>query len=300
MADVPPPAPAPSNAAPKPAVKAAPKPKAASVKVKRPTPAQHGQWVRTWHAPAPNKTAPVDDDGRPMLALYALNTNERVELAAAGDHGGFSARDLDLAAHLLREPHSGCEHPIDPRLLDLVYRIQTYFHAQEIRVLSAYRAPHGHRRSNHGLGRAMDLIVPGATDEEVAKFARELGFVGVGIYPSSGFVHVDVRQRSYFWVDRSGPGRRNRERGILGDLAAKSDSQAKERGEHPTPPFGPPKSFPDVDTWLRTRPAPPPPTPSDDDDDDEGSAPGESGMGSPRSGAGPEASARSGPGPEAS
>jgi len=241
-------------------------PKAAPAKTKgRLTAAQQGTRVRGWHAPAPNKTAPVDDEGRPMLALFSINTNERIEMPAAGDHGGFSARDLDRAAHLLREARSGCEHPMDPRLLDLVYRIQTFFHAQEIRVLSAYRAPHRHRRSNHGLGRAMDLIVPGATDEEVAKFARELGFVGIGIYPASGFVHVDVRQRSYFWVDRSGPGRRNRERGVLGDLAARSDSQAATRGEQPTPPFGP---LGDVDAWLRTRPSQAPP-PNEDDDDDE-------------------------------
>ncbi len=77
----------------------------------------------------------------------------------------------------------------------------------------------------------MDFIVPGARDEDVAAFARTLGFVGVGIYPVSGFVHLDVRDRSYFWSDSSGPGRRNRERGILGDLARSSDRAATARGE---------------------------------------------------------------------
>jgi hypothetical protein len=83
----------------------------------------------------------------------------------------------------------------------------------------------------------MDLVVPGASDSDVAKFAREEGFAGVGIYPVSGFVHVDVRERSYFWVDTSGPGKRSRIRGILGDVAAKSDAQALARGEHPIGPF---------------------------------------------------------------
>jgi hypothetical protein len=49
----------------------------------------------------------------------------------------------------------------------------------------------------------------------------------------SGFVHVDVRDRSYFWSDVSGPGRRNRERGILGDVARSSDRDAAARGELP-------------------------------------------------------------------
>ena len=249
----------------------APKPKKPTAKA-----AQVSARMRGWHTPTPNKAPPLDDDGRPKLALYSLNTNDRVEMAAQSDHGGFSARDLDRAAHVLRDSRNGCEHPMDPRLLDLAYRIQTNFHAQEIRIVSAYRAPRRHRKSNHGLGRALDMIVPGATDEEVAKFARELGFVGIGVYPSSGFVHVDVRSRSYFWVDRSGPGRRNRERGILGDLASRSDSQAVTRGEHPTPAFAP---LGDVDAWLRTRsshaaaPAPP-----DEDDDEEGM---ENGNGTP-------------------
>ena len=52
------------------------------------------------------------------------------------------------------------------------------------------------------------------------------GFAGVGVYPTSGFVHVDVRDRSWFWIDKSGPGRKNRARGVLGDVAKRSDELA--------------------------------------------------------------------------
>jgi uncharacterized protein YcbK (DUF882 family) len=247
-----------------------PKPRStqANKATKKPSPARYGEYVRKWHAPVPNKLAPVDAAGKPMLALYSLNTNDRAEMPAGSEHGGFSAQDLDRAAFVLREPSSGAEHPIEPRLLDLVYRIQSHFHAQEVRIVSSYRAPRRKRTSNHGHGRAIDLIVPGTTDDEVAKYARELGFVGVGVYPTSGFVHVDVRQRSYFWIDRSGPGRRNREKGILGDLASRSDAQALSRGERPAAPV---LVGGDVDAWLRTRPATapinPPPMEEDDDDD---------------------------------
>jgi uncharacterized protein YcbK (DUF882 family) len=182
------------------------------------------------------KTAPLDASGRPLLVLQGLNIPDRVELTPRSDRGGFSAEDLDRAAHVMRD-HSGNEHPVDPRLVDMVYRIQAHFHAQEIRIISGYRTPHGGATSNHGKGRAMDLVVPGAADEEVAKLAREEGFAGVGIYPVSGFVHVDVRERSYFWVDSSGPGKRSRMRGILGDVAARSDAQAVARGERSVGPF---------------------------------------------------------------
>ncbi|MBX3212266.1 MAG: YcbK family protein [Labilithrix sp.] len=192
---------------------------------------------RAWHTPTPGKSAPVDDAGRPMLTLQALNMPEHVTLAASRETGGFSAEDLDRAAHLLRDPRSGNEHPIDPRLLDLVYRVAVRFSAHEVRIISGYRTPRHGRHSNHAKGRAIDLVVPGASDEDVARFAREQGFVGVGVYPTSGFVHLDVRDRSYFWVDSSGPGKRSRTRGILADLATKSDARAVARGEHGVGPF---------------------------------------------------------------
>jgi uncharacterized protein YcbK (DUF882 family) len=208
----------------------------------------YGASVRSWHAPVPDRSAPVDDHGRTMLVLASINTQEHVTLTALGPSGGWSPRDLDRAAHVLREPSSGNEHPIEPRLLDAVYRIQTHFAAQEIRFISGYRTPAAlGRGSNHGRGRAMDIIVPGATDDDVAKLARDMGFMGVGVYPTSGFVHVDVRDRSYFWVDSSGPGRRNRERGILGDVAMKADRQATARGERG---LGPVSVGADVDALL--------------------------------------------------
>jgi uncharacterized protein YcbK (DUF882 family) len=229
--------------------------------------AQHGA-VRSWHTPVADRTAPRDAAGRAKLVLAALNTQEHVELAALGPRGGWSPRDLDHAAHLLREPGSGNEHPIEPRILDVLWRIQTHFDAQEIRVISGYRTPAaaviGSRRgSNHGRGRAIDIIVPGASDQDVAKLARDMGFLGVGIYPTSGFVHVDVRDRSYFWVDTSGPGGKTRERGILADVATRADRDALSRGEKgfPVPIIGS-----DVDAILGGTVLASSPVPDEDED----------------------------------
>jgi len=225
---------------------------------------------KIWHTAPPGKTAPTDSSGRPMLVLQGLNIPDRVELAAASERGGFAADDLDRAAHVMREPSSGNEHPIDPRLLDMVYKLSVRFKAAEIRIISGYRTPRPKSpTSNHGRGRAMDLVVPGATDEDVAKFAREQGFTGVGVYPVSGFVHLDVRDRSFFWVDTSGPGKRSRLRGILADLAQKSDAQAVARGEHSVPPF---IIASDVDAAIGTR-AVASATPAVPDEDDESDAP---------------------------
>jgi uncharacterized protein YcbK (DUF882 family) len=207
-----------------------------------------------------------DPTGRPMLALTTVNRRDSLGIAALSDEGGFSAPDLDRAAALLRA-NTGEEHPVDPRTLDLVYRIQVHFGAPEIRVVSGYRVPKPGSHSNHGKGRAIDLIVPGTPDEDVARYARELGFVGVGVYPTSQFIHVDVRPRSYFWVDLSGPHTRNRERGILGDLAARSDAAAVARGQVPIEAF---VVGVDVDVALASRASTHTvASASDEDEDDE-------------------------------
>jgi uncharacterized protein YcbK (DUF882 family) len=216
------------------------------------------------HAPS-TKPVQLDERGRPMLALSTINRGESLAIAAENEDGGFGSADLDRVAHLLRAM-SGDEHPMDPRALSLVYRIEMRFSVPEILVVSGYRVPKVGSRSNHGKGRAIDIVVPGVADEEVARFAREMGFVGVGIYPASQFIHVDVRPRSYFWVDYSGPRMRNRERGILGDLAAKSDAAALARGEVPIEPFA---VATNVDAALQARGLASGAAPAEEDEDDE-------------------------------
>ncbi len=106
------------------------------------------------HAPS-TKPAARDTSGRAMLSLTNVNRGETLDVTAAGEDGGFAASELDRVAHLLRAS-GGEEHPIDPRTLALVYRIQTHFDVPEIRVVSGYRVPRLGSRSNHGKGRAVE------------------------------------------------------------------------------------------------------------------------------------------------
>jgi len=183
---------------------------------------------RGWHVP-PSDAPGLTPEGRTLLVFEILNTEERLELAPVRDDGGWTEADLERASHALRDPRNNLEKPIEPRVLDLAYRVQVHFQAKALRVVSCYRRG----VSKHGKGRAIDLVVPGARDDEVARFARSFGFVGVGLYPRSGFVHLDTRPRSYFWVDSSGPGQKSRIVQVYGKVGEDADARALERGEAP-------------------------------------------------------------------
>ena len=61
--------------------------------------------------------------------------------------------------------------------------------------------------SNHNIGRALDFTVHGVPNETLRDFCRTFRNVGVGYYPNSSFVHLDVRDANAFWIDYAGPGK---------------------------------------------------------------------------------------------
>ncbi len=112
-------------------------------------------------------------------------------------------------AKVLASWRSGHQDDIHDRLIRLMVRVSDKFGGRPIRVVSGYRpyqksqhTPH----SKHNDGRAMDFFIPGVPNEAVRDFIRTLPNVGVGYYPNSSFVHLDVREVSTYWIDYSGPG----------------------------------------------------------------------------------------------
>jgi len=168
---------------------------------------------------------------------------ERFILTPESDEGGFDAADLETAKNAFRSRRRGTTHEVHPRLLDLIYRAARRFDAPFAHVISGYREARS--TSRHSQGRAIDFVLPGVPDRRLARFLRRAGFVGVGIYPNSGFVHLDVRARSYFWVDRSWPGQRSRTRPMRRRAARRADAQARRRGAEPTEE---PDNQPEIET----------------------------------------------------
>ena len=187
-----------------------------------------------------------------MLRLHSLNGLGSAELTPERQDGGFDDAQRAEVARVLGDRRTGDHAPIDRRLIDVIFQIARHFEVGQVNVVSGYRRES--RGSNHSLGRAADIVLPGVSDEAVAAFARDIGFLGVGVYPLSGFVHVDVRTHSYFWVDRSAPGRtarrsRRRRRGgmqeVHGTLAQQADARARAQQRHrhaPPPRTAPPES----------------------------------------------------------
>ena len=107
---------------------------------------------------------------------------------------------------------------LHPRLLWVLHRLSQAYPWKGIYLYSGYRpsdAPvkPGTHRSNHAVGRALDLKVDGVTNEALLAFLWSLPDVGLGYYPNHPFVHVDVRVRGSgkgVWVDDSGPGEPSR------------------------------------------------------------------------------------------
>lgn len=137
------------------------------------------------------------------LSLLNLHTGEKLK-ATYFEAGQYLPDALEAMNHLLRDFRTGDTHPIAPNLLDLVTTLQGRLDTnQTIHVISGYRSPHTnallHERSNgvashslHMQGEAMDIRIPGVELADLRDAALGLGRGGVGYYPGSDFVHVDV------------------------------------------------------------------------------------------------------------
>lgn len=142
----------------------------------------------------------VDCDGNP-------DSTSLLELSLlARPHGEDRPSDAALAAH---QNDAGWIAPrvrrLEVGLLARLRAIADRFPGQPIEIVSGYR-PGARAGSRHRLGRALDLRVRGVDVATLDAFARTLEATGVGLYPTTEFIHVDVRARSAHWIDTSGPG----------------------------------------------------------------------------------------------
>jgi Peptidase M15 len=106
---------------------------------------------------------------------------------------------------------------LNPRLLWVIHRIAQAHPWRGLYIYSGYRpskgSSPGSHKSQHAVGRALDLKVDGVSSEELLALCWRLPDVSCGYYPNHPFVHIDVRVRgtgSGVWVDDSEPGQPSR------------------------------------------------------------------------------------------
>jgi uncharacterized protein YcbK (DUF882 family) len=163
--------------------------------------------VRNWQK-VPKIPKPRHRAGYRDLTIYSVNLGERVRVFPFLPDGTLDPEALTAIERVFRDKDTQTIHEIHPRLVKLLYRLADHFDAKQVNVISGYREPkQPEGEGHHAHGSAADIMLPGVKLPALAKIARRMGHVGVGYYPASGFIHLDVREgRSYFWADRSGPG----------------------------------------------------------------------------------------------
>lgn len=143
------------------------------------------------------------------LSLYNIHTGENINTIYWAD-GSYIPEALSQMNHLLRDYRTDATTAIDTELFDLLYCIRTNLDTTKpFNVISGYRSPQTNamlnshssgvaKKSLHMQGKAIDINLPGRNLSELKKIAINLRQGGVGYYPSSDFVHVDVgRVRSW-------------------------------------------------------------------------------------------------------
>jgi hypothetical protein len=94
---------------------------------------------------------------------------------------------------------------LHPGLIERLQRVAEHFPDRTFEIVSGHR-PDARVTSRHHHARALDFRVQGVSRERLRDFLRTFPKTGVGYYPNSTFVHMDVRDDKGYWVDRSGPG----------------------------------------------------------------------------------------------
>lgn len=128
---------------------------------------------------------------------------------------------------------TGGKHPkLDDRLLRLLVKVSDSFGGRPIRIVSGYRTASFVQDSRHKLSRALDFSIPGVPNEVLRDYLRSFPNTGVGYYPNSSFVHLDVRPYSAYWVDYAGPGQAPRRNNRVASAARARSSELEHHEEH--------------------------------------------------------------------
>ena len=139
------------------------------------------------------------------LSFHHTHSGEDLTVTFKRD-GRYDEAALKELNHYLRDWRTQDQTVMDPHLFDIIWEVYRDVGGEKpIQIISSYRSPATnamlHRRSTgvarfsqHMLGHAMDLFIPGVPLEQIRFAGLRLQRGGVGFYPTSGspFVHLDT------------------------------------------------------------------------------------------------------------
>lgn len=139
------------------------------------------------------------------VSLRNLHTEECLDTVYF-ENGHYDPDALRAVNRVLRDFRNGEQHEIEPTLIDLLDSVRARSGTrQPFHVISGYRSPqtnamlreeHEHSgvatHSLHMQGEAIDIRLPDVALDHLRNAAFSLQRGGVGYYPASNFVHVDV------------------------------------------------------------------------------------------------------------
>jgi uncharacterized protein YcbK (DUF882 family) len=153
-------------------------------------------------AATPAETTPAPEGFR--LRLYHTHTGERLDMVYRRG-GSYLPDALSQLDTFLRDHRTGEVHHFDPRLFDLLADLTSAVGrpGAELQIICGYRTPWSNeflRRTTSGVAKhslhmeaeAIDIRLPGTKTSAFRDAALALRRGGVGYYPGSDFIHVDV------------------------------------------------------------------------------------------------------------
>jgi uncharacterized protein YcbK (DUF882 family) len=167
--------------------------------------------------PSPRRSARVALHSSSTVASVertSVHRHESFELVSANNGEKMTVELVDgevtpesqrQAKHLMRCLKNDQEHDIDPRLLVTLWQL-AHDNGGTLLLISGFRTPERRGDKNfHTLGMAADVRIPGSWSWRMRDAARKIGVRGLGTYPTTNMIHVDVRTEPFTWVDWSGP-----------------------------------------------------------------------------------------------
>jgi uncharacterized protein YcbK (DUF882 family) len=140
------------------------------------------------------------------LKLYHLHSGESLDVVYRIGNTYLPAA-MDKLNYFLRDHRTQDESHYDPKEFDLLHNLLTRLGKPNavVDIVCGYRTPWSNnflrtrgpntgvaKNSQHTLAKAIDIRIPGVATRKLRDTALTLQAGGVGYYPVSQFVHVDV------------------------------------------------------------------------------------------------------------